>query len=77
MVRHTTTASEEGDAGDDTRKRNSIGEILWVDGVDTCDQKGRGKEGRANSDSTGGGTESAIGHSCTGECGKESKSWLD
>lgn len=64
MVRHTATASEEGDAGDNTRKRDSIVEILGVDVVDTCDQKGRGKEGRAHSDSTGGGggTESAICH---------------
>lgn len=76
MERHTATASKEGDAGDDTGKRDSIGEILGVDGVDTCDQKGRGKEGRANSDSTGGGTESVISHNFTWEGGKESKKQL-
>lgn len=65
MVRHTVAASKEGDAGDDTRKRDSIGEILGVDGVDSCDQKGRGKEGRANSNSTGGGMQSATGHNFT------------
>lgn len=57
MVRRTATASEEGDAGDNTGKRDSIGKILGLDSVDTCDQEGRGNEGRANVDSTGGSAE--------------------
>jgi hypothetical protein len=53
MVRHTATASEEGDAGNDSGESNGIGEELGLDGVDTCDQKGRGNEGRARVDNTG------------------------
>ena len=68
-MRHTATASEEGDAADDTGKGDSIGEILGLDGVDTCDQKGRGNKGRANGDSTRRSSESAIVHSQGGENG--------
>lgn len=56
-MRHTATTSEEGDAADDTGKGDSIGEILGLNGVDTCDQKGRGNESRANVDSAKGSSE--------------------
>lgn len=56
-MRHTASTSEQSDTGDDTGKSDSIGDKLGLDSVDTCDQKGRGNEGRANGDSTRGSSE--------------------